>query len=307
MAPGTTQIPLLLLPIVVWLALGLGLMVAFRRSPSPLLLRLAAIFTALWALLATTALVALISLRGAYRELLAAPGQFGSPSHLGVWEIGALGAFVLLTIAFLVNQLVGRGWQRLLRPEPVPWPGRLVPPVEPTSLYQYASDRLEAFSFTILERHPGRWRLRRHEMILISEALRERLNPEELEAVVAHELGHVRDLDARYLTFFRTFARMMRWDPVLAFLSARLTSQEEFRADEEAVRMTRRPRALARALLRSMGEGVAVPAAFGPSTGLFGPSARRMPPEVARRIERLLALADRPEYRDEEPVDGTRA
>ncbi len=122
-------------------------------------------------------------------------------------------------------------------------------PSTPTDLLSFPSSRVEAFTFTLLElgdrrRHPppgcdprlgGTYRP---------------LSTEEREAVVAHELGHIRELDGRYLTFFRTSSRMMRWDPILAYLANRLTEREELRADLDAVEMTSRPRALARALLQ---------------------------------------------------------
>ena len=127
-------------------------------------------------------------------------------------------------------------------------------------------------------------------MIVVSRALVDLLSENELAAVLAHEAGHLGDLDGRYLTFLRTLARLLRWDPILAFLSARLTSREEFRADDEAVRMTGRPLALARALYKASVPNLPGPRSYGAALlGRGGPSGRR---EALARIRRLVAMAE---------------
>ena len=88
-------------------------------------------------------------------------------------------------------------------------------------------------------------------MILVSDRLLAELEPQEWEAVLAHEVGHLQELDGRYLTFFRTLSRLMRWDPILAYFAESLTSREEYRADLDAVELTQRPRAMARALYKA--------------------------------------------------------
>ena len=290
----------LLLPLALWLGLGLTLALRFRRTASPALLRIAAAFAALWALMATTLLIGLLTLGGwsSWVRVASQPWSLAGPTHAELWVLGGLGTLALLSAAFLVNQLVGRGTLRLLELRPFAWPSRLPRPSELTTVYAFRSDRVDAFSFTLLE-PPGFGRgFHRHELILLSEHLLEQLTPEETEAVVAHELGHVRDLDTRYLTFVRTFARLMRWDPVLAYLASRLTSREEFSADEEAARLTGHPRALARALFKAL---ESAPTAAGVprfAPGLLGGRGARGRQEAYRRIERLLALADSPEFRE---------
>jgi Zn-dependent protease with chaperone function len=106
----------------------------------------------------------------------------------------------------------------------------------------------------------------------------------------------VRDLDSRYLTFFRTFARMMRWDPVLSYLAASVTRHEEYSADLAAARMTRDPRALARALYKVV--TVDGPTGAAPTTGLLGLGGSQGRAEALQRIERLLELAESPEFRE---------
>ena len=295
MALGSEE--LLYFPVAVWAATAIGLGVAFRRSGSPWVLRLAAIFLGLWALLATTVLVWVVS-NGGWRaivRLAANPSVIFRPASAVAWLDGAAGALLVLAVAFALNQLVGRGLLRILRPHPIPWPSTLPVPRTPTSLLAFASARPEAFSFALVEiSSKGPPRVRRREIILLSRGLLERLTVEEREAVIAHERAHLADLDGRYLTYVRTFARMMRWDPLVRYVASALTRQAERRADLEAVEVTRRPLALARALYKSTLSSAAI--APGVSAGLLGGGGR---PEVLERIRRLVALADSGRYAEE--------
>lgn len=294
---------MLYLPLAVWGGTGFALVYSFRRSAPAILLRLAASFVALWAVLATTLLLWVVVHGGwsAAAELVRAPLTLFAPACALFWLEGAAGATLVFAVAFALNQAVGRGFLAMLRPAPLAWPARLPRPGGVTNLFVFEDGQMEAFSFTLLRmRHGGRWRLHREEVILLSRGLLHRLTAGEVEAVVAHELGHVRDLDGRYLTFLRTLSRMMRWDPVLAFVAWRLSLREEYRADDEAVRLTGRPLLLARALYKALLEGPAGTPAPG---ALLIPAGRRGRREAYRRIERLLALHDaaRPE---ELAVDG---
>ena len=298
MAP-VGHVPLLLIPVVLFFALALTLLLALRRSSSPWVLRLAALFVALWALLATTALVTLLSIGrspGLF-SVVSTSSQVLAPVHWQLWLGGAIGAFALLVLAFLLNQAVGRGFLELYAAGPYPWPRMLPRPAGRITVRVMRSPRPDAFSFTLLEFGTLRRPFVRNDVILLSEGLLATLDEEEVVSVLAHELGHIRDLDSRYLTFFRTFSRMMRWDPVLAYLADAITRHEEYRADWEAVQMTRRPRLLAQALYRVLaagGEGGSTSA-----SALLGGSGRRGRRETLRRIDRLLELADSPEYRED--------
>jgi Zn-dependent protease with chaperone function len=281
------SLPLLSLPALLWAGMGVLLLLTIHRSTSERLLRLAASFVALWALLATTALLWVVAHGGwgAIGALLRSPQLLFAPAAAPLWLWGGVGAFLLLLATFLLNQAVGRGFLLLYPNEELPWPTSLPRPTVATSLRTLDSPRSEAFSFTLLEAD-DRHRPRRREVILLSTALLDRLNAEETEAVIAHELGHVRELDSRYLTFFRTFARLMRWDPVLAAVAGALTRQGEFSADRAAVELTGRPEALARAL-----EKLVVPG--GPRgsgrlvSGFFGRGGAPSDREIHERIARL--------------------
>jgi Zn-dependent protease with chaperone function len=278
-------------PLIVWVGIGVGLVYALRHSAPPVVLRLGAGFTALWALFATTVTVWVLSHGGggAVVALLREPLSLFAPQDAGVWVAGAAGAVLVLATAFGLNQLVGRSFLRLWRPTPMRWPIGIPRPAGHVSLLQFEGTRPDAFSFALLRlRRDGRWRLHRQEIILMSQGIRDTLTSTEQAAVVAHELGHLKDLDARYLTFLRTLARLMRWDPVLGYVAWRLSLREEYAADDEAVRLTGRPLALARALykvLLSSGNGrPSLAAGFLSSSGPWGQR------EAIRRIHRLLEL-----------------
>jgi Zn-dependent protease with chaperone function len=286
-----------LAPVLGVLAAGAGLATALRRSGSVAVFRLTVLLLAGWALLATTVLVWVIVGGGvqAIERLVRSPMALFAPSAGRVWLLGAVGAFVLFFLAFLLSQGVGRGLLVLLRPRPVEWPSRLPVPTTPTRLLAFRSDRPEALMFTLLLPAAGpRWN--REDVILVSERLLRELTPAEWEAVVAHELGHVRGLDGRYLTFLRMFARMMRWDPVLAVAAGALTRREEFRADLDAVELTGRPRALARAIYKASRLAPARRQAF---AGLLGPGGRRGRHQAIERIHRLVALAESGRFPEE--------
>ncbi len=278
------------LPVFVLVTLGVALWVANRRGASTLVFRLAALFLAAWALLATTALVWVVANGGAAAllRLVVAPLSVLDDASLTLWSIGAVGAFAVFCVAFLLSQTVDRAFLRVLRTRELPWPPGVPLPRTRTSLLAFPAVRADAFMFTLLER-VGRTRLGCRDVILVSEGLLADLSPSEWEAVVAHELGHGHELDGRYLTFFRTFAQMMRWDPVLAFLADSLTRREEYRADLDAVALTGRPRALARALYKA---SLIAPSRRSVLPRLLGVRGRRGRRETLERIRRLVALAE---------------
>jgi Zn-dependent protease with chaperone function len=284
-------------PAVTVLVGGLALAVAFRRSGSVTVFRLTVLLLAGWALLATTVLVWVVvgGGVGAAEVLVRSPTALLEPAAARDWLLGAAGAFLVFLLAFLLSQSVGRAMLIVLRPRPVAWPDRLPSPEAPTRLLAYASERADALMFTLLV-PSRRVRWNREDVILVSERLLAELTPEEWEAVVAHELGHLRELDGRYLTFFRTFARMMRWDPVLAVIADSLTRREEFRADLDAVELTGRPRALARAIYKA---SRLVPTRPGALAGLLGPGGRRGRRQALERIRRLVALAESGRFPEE--------
>jgi Zn-dependent protease with chaperone function len=295
---GEAPVALLDLPILVWVAVGVGLLVAYRRSASPVVFRLAALFLGFWAVFATTGLIWVVTNGGisAVLALLHSPLLLFEVRYAWWWVAGLVGAFGVFLAAFVLSQVVGRGFVILFQTRPLPWPAGVLVPKSPTSLLAFSSSAPNAFTFTLLESGGARW-VRRRDVILLSEGLIAQLTPAESAAVVAHELGHVRELDGRYLTFIRTLARMMRWDPILAYCADRLTMREEFRADLDAVSMTGHPRALARALYKASRNPT--PFRLRPASAFLGVGGRRGRRQADLRIRRLIELAESGRYPEE--------
>ena len=136
------------LPVLIWIASGVGLAYAFRAARPTLVLRLAAAFLALWSLLATTLLVWVVA-HGGWPALLGIARYPGGAlalfelSAAPLWLEGALGAFGILGFAFLVNQAVGRGTLHLMRPtgtQLARWPPPPAVP-RPPALFRVAGSR----------------------------------------------------------------------------------------------------------------------------------------------------------------------
>ncbi|MEM0128982.1 MAG: M48 family metalloprotease [Thermoplasmata archaeon] len=292
---------LLAIPAVVWLCVGGAVLWALRRGAPPVWIhRLAALFVGLWALLATTAAVWIVLNGGwnAVEGLASHPPSIFSDGSAMAWVLGGVGATGLLGAAFLLTQLVGRGFLRLYRPQPIPWPPSLAPAAKDIRLLEVDLPRPDAFAYTLMH-HVPKVGIVRQEFVLIARSLRERLTPEEETAALAHELAHIRDLDGRYLVFLRTFSQLMRWDPILGSIAGSLSQQEELRADRLAVDTTGNPRALARALYkalrsdspRSSSPGL-VPLPRGRPGFLGQGKGRRGERLVRERIDRLLRWAE---------------
>lgn len=125
----------------------------------------------------------------------------------------------------------------------------------------------------------GLWR----PVVLLSSWMVEHLDPRELEAVLAHEIGHAARRD--YLVAW--LATMLRdafcYLPASWLALAQLRREKEPACDELAVRATGRPLALASALGKVWQDSFCAPAVV-VAQPLAG-----TPAAVERRIERLLA------------------
>ncbi len=87
--------------------------------------------------------------------------------------------------------------------------------------------------------------------IYVSTSLLSMLSAEELEAVLAHELGHVRRRDPMRQFAWRTLAGVLFWLPALRRLADELADESEILADDFAA--TERALPLASAILRMVG------------------------------------------------------
>lgn len=129
-------------------------------------------------------------------------------------------------------------------------------------------------------------------IVAVSPKLVESLSPDEVEAVFAHELSHIKNHDSTAKGLARLARLAFMFDPVVHLVEAAVHRERELLADKTAVRYTKKPLALASALIRvhefpnssapEFGAGLFV---GGKRKGLFS-----LYPDFERRIELLLDM-----------------
>ncbi len=87
--------------------------------------------------------------------------------------------------------------------------------------------------------------------VCIGESLHRALTPEELDAVVLHELAHLRSFDACFLVAVRMLRAVLWFVPCAGWLARAIAAGCERAADADAVSRGARPSALASALVRA--------------------------------------------------------
>ncbi|HYT01148.1 MAG TPA: M48 family metalloprotease [Thermoplasmata archaeon] len=128
--------------------------------------------------------------------------------------------------------------------------------------------------------------------ILVSTGLLSLLEQDEVEAVVAHELMHLKHHDSEFKVFSRVLSRILFFDPFSKFFDPAVHREREYLADEMGARSSGRPATLASALLKIASHGPQEKASWGLSIlgsgkGLFS----RYPP-LQERVHRLILLSD---------------
>jgi len=130
-------------------------------------------------------------------------------------------------------------------------------------------------------------------LVAISHELVDSMSSAEIEAVMAHELSHLKNKDSREKGLARVAKFAFAFDPVLHLVEAAVHRERELLADRSAVGYTQKPLALASALLRvhsGFKSGLS-----GPGTGLFvGHKSRGLLsryPDLDRRVQLLIDLA----------------
>jgi len=109
-------------------------------------------------------------------------------------------------------------------------------------------------------------------ILVVGRSLLNALDDEELEAVLAHELAHVRRRDTPVASALGTVRDLMFFVPGGGWAVRQLHRERELAADQVAVELTGRPGALASGLLKVLDEAPAGPsacAALAPSGGVI--------------------------------------
>ncbi|MGC0251445.1 M56 family metallopeptidase [Pseudactinotalea sp. Z1748] len=136
--------------------------------------------------------------------------------------------------------------------------------------------------FTLAARHGG---------VVVSTGARERLDQEELAAVLEHERAHLRQHHHLVMAVMRALIPYLRWVPLIASAAAAIPHYLEIAADDAARRRTG-TRALATALLK-VGEpasSTSLPADLGGALGAAGPHRIGHLVRPTARAERWPAL-----------------
>ncbi len=134
--------------------------------------------------------------------------------------------------------------------------------------------------------------------VALSPSLASSLSLDETEAVLAHELSHIKNGDSRAKGVARLVRLAFRFDPVLRLAEAAVHRERELWADRVAIEFTRKPLALASALVKASSRPKLGSTAL--TAGLFvGGSGRGVfsfYPDLERRVDILLALARKMEF-----------
>ena len=131
--------------------------------------------------------------------------------------------------------------------------------------------------------------------VVVSKRLSSLLDEEELRAVLAHELSHIRNGDSTFKTVISTYTRILLVDPVMRFVEPAYHREREYLADETAAYCTQNPLALASALIKIHQALPSVTRGWfsalniaGSSRGLFAKH-----PPLEKRVERLIRLSEK--------------
>ena len=90
----------------------------------------------------------------------------------------------------------------------------------------------------------------RKTMVVFSTGLLDIVNEEELSAVIAHELAHIKNHDFLFKTFSSALTALCFYNPLAYFASSAAQREREFLADEKGVQQVTNPTALSSALAK---------------------------------------------------------
>ncbi len=132
-------------------------------------------------------------------------------------------------------------------------------------------------------------------VVAVSPAMVESLSAEETEAVLAHELSHLKNNDSLEKGLARMARLAFPFDPVLRLLEPAVHRERELLADQSSVKYTGRPLALASALIKvHSGPSMEL---NGAGAGYFIGNGKRgllsLYPDLQKRVELLLDMAKR--------------
>jgi Zn-dependent protease with chaperone function len=130
-------------------------------------------------------------------------------------------------------------------------------------------------------------------LVVMSESLVTLLSRDELEAVMAHELAHIKNSDTSLKALVTAYKTALPHDPIIRLVEAAFHREREMVADETTVNITGKPLSLASALLKIY---EAFPKSDLRSYGTFsivgsGSSLMRRHPPIISRVNQLIHRA----------------
>ncbi len=130
-------------------------------------------------------------------------------------------------------------------------------------------------------------------VIFFSNALAKLLDEEEMETVLAHELAHIRGGDSTIRTLARTSRMLFPFDPIISLIETVIHREGELVADEAAALATKKPLALASALIKihEAMSAMTTSRLFGMGMIGLGKGVSSKHTPLTMRIERLSRLA----------------
>jgi len=131
-------------------------------------------------------------------------------------------------------------------------------------------------------------------IVVMSRSLLSLLKKDEIEAVMAHELAHIRNSDTTLKALVTAYKTALPYDPIIRLVEAAFHREREMVADETAAKITKKPLSLASALLKIY---EAFPKNNLPSLGTLsilgaGSTLMSRHPPIRHRVSYLINLAD---------------
>src|SRR5208282_114223 len=129
--------------------------------------------------------------------------------------------------------------------------------------------------------------------VVLSDRLQSLLTKEEIRAVLAHELAHIKNSDTMLKAMVTAYRTVLPFDPIIRMIEAAFHREREILADEAAAQVTSKPLSLASALFKIY---KAFPNRNFSSQGTLsilgvGSTLTKRYPSVSERINHLVRLA----------------
>jgi Zn-dependent protease with chaperone function len=129
-------------------------------------------------------------------------------------------------------------------------------------------------------------------VVVVSESLVSLLRKDEFEAVMAHELAHIKNSDTALKAMVTAYRAALPHDPIIRLAEAAFHREREMVADETAAKVTGKPLSLASALLKIYEAFPKNSLRSHRALSILGISLTSRQPPINQRISRLIEIAE---------------